>query len=77
MTEDRLLAITVGKRNSLNKAINLEPYNPEWPSIYTKLEDRICGALGTKAQMIEHVGSTSAPGVSALRVRQLYMSYAG
>lgn len=65
MTEDRLLAITAGKRNPLNKAINLEPYNPEWPSMYTKLEGQIRGALGIKAQMIEHVGSTSVPGLSA------------
>ena len=74
MTEDRLLATTVGKRKPLNKAIDLEPYNPEWPSMYARLEGQIRDALGAKALMIEHVGSTSVPGLSAKPVIDMVLA---
>jgi GrpB-like predicted nucleotidyltransferase (UPF0157 family) len=64
-TEEQILAATVGNRVPLNRTIDLEPYNPEWPRIYAKLEEQIREALGTKVLMIEHVGSTSVPGLSA------------
>jgi GrpB-like predicted nucleotidyltransferase (UPF0157 family) len=65
LTEQQLLAATVGDRVPLNKTIELAPYNPEWPAMYAGLERQIRDALGTKALMIEHVGSTSVPGLSA------------
>jgi len=65
LTEQQLIAITVGKIDPLNRAIVLEPYNPEWPSMYAKLEGQIRDALGANALLIEHVGSTSVPGLSA------------
>jgi GrpB-like predicted nucleotidyltransferase (UPF0157 family) len=58
-------AVTVGKIVPLNKTIDLEPYNPQWPSLYARLEAQIREALAAKALMIEHVGSTSVPGLSA------------
>ena len=64
-TEEQLVAVTVGRLTPLDKTIDLEPYNPEWPSMYLKLEGQIRDALGSKALMIEHVGSTSVPGLSA------------
>src|SRR5260370_36222652 len=64
-TEEQILAATVGNRVPLNKTIDLEPYDPEWPRLYAKLERQIREALGTKVLMIEHVGSTSVPGLSA------------
>ena len=65
MSEEQLIAVTVGKINPLNRTIDLEPYNPEWPSQYAKLEAQIRDALGAKVLMTEHVGSTSVPGLSA------------
>jgi GrpB-like predicted nucleotidyltransferase (UPF0157 family) len=64
-TEQRLLAATVGERVPLNSTIDLAPYNPEWPRMYARLERQIRDALGAKALMIDHVGSTSVPGLSA------------
>jgi GrpB-like predicted nucleotidyltransferase (UPF0157 family) len=55
----------VGTRAPLNKTIDLEPYNPEWPRLYARLELQLRAALGAKALMIAHVGSTSVPGLSA------------
>jgi GrpB-like predicted nucleotidyltransferase (UPF0157 family) len=63
--EQQIIAATVGQRVPLNNTINLEPYNPEWPRMYATLERQIRHALDTKALTVEHVGSTSVPGLSA------------
>jgi GrpB-like predicted nucleotidyltransferase (UPF0157 family) len=65
LTEQQILAATVGDRVPLNSTIALAPYNPEWPCRYAKLERQIRDALGANALMIEHVGSTSVPGLCA------------
>jgi GrpB-like predicted nucleotidyltransferase (UPF0157 family) len=64
-TEERLIAATVGNPVLLNNTVDLEPYNPEWPRLFGTLEQQIRDALGAKALMIAHVGSTSVPGLSA------------
>jgi len=64
-TEEQILAATVGTRAPLNKTIDLEPYNHQWPRLYARLERQLRAALGAKTLMIEHVGSTSVPGLSA------------
>lgn len=40
-------------------------YRPEWPEIYRQHAARILEALGSVALSIEHVGSTSVPGLGA------------
>ncbi|KAG8166045.1 hypothetical protein KVR01_004597 [Diaporthe batatas] len=39
--------------------------DPRWPSAFARLEARIRGALGGTALAINHVGSTSVPGLPA------------
>lgn len=43
----------------------VEPYDPAWPRTFDRLRRRIAGALGEVALAIEHVGSTSVPGLAA------------
>jgi GrpB-like predicted nucleotidyltransferase (UPF0157 family) len=64
-TEAQIIAATVGERVPLNTTIDIEPYNPEWPHLYAGLEGQIRAALGATVLMIEHVGSTSVPGLCA------------
>jgi GrpB-like predicted nucleotidyltransferase (UPF0157 family) len=64
-TEAQILAATVGASVPLNKTVDLEPYNPEWPRWYATLEGQIRETLGATVLMIEHVGSTSVPGLCA------------
>jgi GrpB-like predicted nucleotidyltransferase (UPF0157 family) len=40
-------------------------YDPEWPLRFEAIRDRIAPALGPLAVSIEHVGSTSVPGLAA------------
>jgi hypothetical protein len=38
LIEERLRAVTIGKMVPLNTTIDLAPYNPQWPSLYARLE---------------------------------------
>ena len=46
-------------------AIVVVPYDPEWPARFAAIRARIEPALGDSAIAIEHVGSTSVPGLAA------------
>jgi GrpB-like predicted nucleotidyltransferase (UPF0157 family) len=45
--------------------VRLAEPDPAWEEWYTDEEDRIRAALGERALQIEHVGSTSVPGLAA------------
>ena len=49
----------------LDGAVTLVEYDPAWPTLYAREEARIRGALGARARLVEHVGSTSVPGLAA------------
>lgn len=40
-------------------------YDDDWPRLFEREAERIRGALGNHALQIEHVGSTSVPGLAA------------
>ena len=65
MTEEQIIAATVGERKSINSTIYLAAYDPAWPSQFSRLEGQIREALGDAVLLLEHVGSTSVPGLSA------------
>lgn len=45
--------------------VRLEPYDPAWPQLYAEERERILAAVGDALLGIEHVGSTSVPGMCA------------
>jgi len=45
--------------------IDLSPYDPQWPETFVALATGIRTALGPVATGVEHVGSTSVPGLPA------------
>ena len=47
------------------REIVIVDYNPLWPEKFQKHAEILSRALGTKALSIEHVGSTSVPGLAA------------
>jgi len=65
MADEYLFEVNVGERTPLNSTIDLAPYDPDWPQQFSLYADRIRQALGEKVLLIEHVGSTSVPGLSA------------
>ena len=65
MTEEQILASNIGTPVVLNQSVHLVDYDPAWPRLFQREEARIRGALGSRALSIEHVGSTSVPGLAA------------
>jgi GrpB-like predicted nucleotidyltransferase (UPF0157 family) len=65
MTDEEILAATVGERHVHDGPVHLAEYDPAWPERFEREAARIAEALGERALMIEHVGSTSVPGLSA------------
>jgi GrpB-like predicted nucleotidyltransferase (UPF0157 family) len=51
--------------------ITIAPADPTWPDRFAEIRDRIAPVLGDVAIAIEHVGSTSVPGLAAKPVIDL------
>jgi GrpB-like predicted nucleotidyltransferase (UPF0157 family) len=51
--------------------VYLVSYDPRWPSLFTLERSRVEAVLGSRAQAIEHVGSTAVPGLDAKPVIDL------
>ncbi len=65
MTEEEIRASWVGEPPRVDGKILLVPYDPAWPALYEREAARIRGALGDRVRLLEHVGTTSVPGLSA------------
>jgi GrpB-like predicted nucleotidyltransferase (UPF0157 family) len=63
--EERLARAFVTEPPKLNSTITLVEYDPAWPELFRREEERIRAALGPVAVVVEHVGSTSVPGLVA------------
>jgi len=68
--------VTIGERKPLNGTIHLAPYDPRCPALYTQLANRIRAALCEQVLLLEHVGSTSVPGLSAKPVIDIVLAVA-
>ena len=55
--------VLIGGRE--RRAIVIAGPDPAWPKRFEAERARIAGALGSRALLIEHVGSTSVPGLAA------------
>jgi GrpB-like predicted nucleotidyltransferase (UPF0157 family) len=65
MTEEQLRAATIGDLHPLTGRIVLRDYDPAWPALFEREAERVRGVLDARALRIEHVGSTSVPGLIA------------
>lgn len=64
-TEADIAAYTIGERKPHDDSILLAEYDPSWPAMFDREAQRIRGALGDGVVRLEHVGSTSVPGLAA------------
>src|SRR4051794_14418668 len=51
--------------NLSTRKVIIEDYNPEWPKQFEKIRSQIWPLIREIATTIEHVGSTSVPGLAA------------
>src|SRR5216683_285302 len=65
MTEEQLRQVAVGELKPFESSITLVEYDPVWPGNFAREAQRIKAALGGRAIEVEHVGSTSVPGLIA------------
>ncbi|MDF7638680.1 GrpB family protein [Lactobacillus sp. ESL0791] len=61
---DYLQRVTLGKVQT-NPKIELAEYEPHWPQDFQEEKTKIKHVLGETALKIEHIGSTSVPGLCA------------
>lgn len=54
--------------------VRVVPYDPAWPARFEVFRDRLAAVLGPVAGRIEHVGSTSVPGLPAKPVIDIQVS---
>jgi GrpB-like predicted nucleotidyltransferase (UPF0157 family) len=64
-TEEELRAVWVDEPPVLNSTVTLAEYDPAWPGLFEREADRIRGLLGDTVVRLEHIGSTSVPGLCA------------
>jgi GrpB-like predicted nucleotidyltransferase (UPF0157 family) len=76
-TDEELAATRVsGTVTPHDATIHLEPYDPAWPGQYAGEAAKIRAALGDRALVLEHVGSTSIPGISAKPIIDILLAVA-
>ena len=64
-TEEQLRAVTLGELVPLTGPIQIVDYDSTWPRLFEREAERVRAVLGDRALLIEHVGSTSVPGLAA------------
>ena len=72
-SNEYLKQVTIGTPEPLNGKILLEEYRPEWPALFQQERLRIRAALGREDAAVEHVGSTSVPGLCAKPILDLLL----
>ena len=74
--EDELNEVHVGDFKPSTGPVELADYDPAWPALYVREEERIRGALGERALVLEHAGSTSVPGLAAKPIIDIVLGVA-
>lgn len=69
-----LQAVTVGELAVHGTTVFLAPYDPMWPALFAREATRVRAALGLRVRLLEHVGSTSVPGLSAKPVIDMVLA---
>jgi GrpB-like predicted nucleotidyltransferase (UPF0157 family) len=64
-SDEDLQKSRVGELKPHNAPITLAEYDPGWPALFAREAGRIRSVLGGTAVQVEHVGSTSVPGLAA------------
>jgi len=65
LTDEQIRAAHVGEVKPLAGRVPIVDYDPQWPELFEREAARIRAVLVERALRIEHVGSTSVPGLPA------------
>jgi GrpB-like predicted nucleotidyltransferase (UPF0157 family) len=64
-SEEDIRKYTIGELKPHAAPIQLVAYDPAWPGLFEREAERIRSLLGDDVRLLEHVGSTSVPGLPA------------
>lgn len=67
---------TVGPLEALSGPLEVRDYDPAWPDAYALEASRVRKALGDRVVVLEHVGSTSVPGLPAKPIIDMVLEVA-
>jgi GrpB-like predicted nucleotidyltransferase (UPF0157 family) len=76
VTDEYLAAVAIGDRQPLNDQVRLAAYDARWPSQYAWAAEQIRASLTNRAHLLEHVGSTSVPGLAAKPIIDMVLGVA-
>jgi GrpB-like predicted nucleotidyltransferase (UPF0157 family) len=65
ISDEEVQRFRLDKVTPHNAPITVADYDPGWPVLFAREAARIRAALGARAVQVEHVGSTSVPGLAA------------
>jgi GrpB-like predicted nucleotidyltransferase (UPF0157 family) len=71
--DERLARATLGEPQQLRGRIEIREYDPAWPGLFDREAKRLRQVLGARAVLLEHVGSTSVPGLPAKPIVDLLL----
>jgi GrpB-like predicted nucleotidyltransferase (UPF0157 family) len=66
----------VGPPSPLSSPIEVRDYDPAWQDAYVLEASRVMAALGDRVVILEHVGSTSVPGLPAKPIIDMVLEVA-
>jgi GrpB-like predicted nucleotidyltransferase (UPF0157 family) len=75
-TEEEMQAARIGGLRLHNAPIQLLDYSSEWPALFRREAERVRATLGERVLRLEHVGSTSVPGLAAKPIIDMLLSVA-
>ena len=74
--EEEMRAAHVGVMRVHNASVQLVDYRAEWPALFVREANRVRATLGPRVLMLEHVGSTSVPGLAAKPIIDMILAVA-
>src|ERR1017187_9180411 len=75
LSEKQISNLTIGGLKPMSGRISIVDYDPQWPELFKREADRVRSTLGGRVIRIEHVGSTSAPGLADRKSTRLNSSH--
>ncbi|HAQ41906.1 MAG TPA: hypothetical protein DCM73_14480 [Clostridiales bacterium] len=76
VNDEYLQKVTVGELKLHNATITLMEYDPHWPGLFDREANRIRSLLGSSVLQLEHVGSTSIPGLCSKPIIDILLAVA-
>lgn len=68
---------SIRSQNAVMAPIVIVDYRPDWPDIFARLGEELRQSLGGVALRIDHIGSTSVPGLAAKDIIDIQVTVAG